>query len=128
MAHEPLPIRTEEPPPDDSVVVIRAGVMSPSSIEEAASRCLEEYGVLGISVEAAIGMSVLEACASRRVRRYRMVRLSTFGRVREYFALLPTFDAPHFTLLLPDLAETTLARLDRCFDAAIPNPARIRQG
>jgi hypothetical protein len=128
VAHEPLPIRSEEPPPDDSVIVIRAGVMSTTSVEESASRCLEEYGVLGISVEAAIGMSVLEACGSRRIRRYRMVRLSTFGRVREYFALLPTFDAPHFTLLLPDLAETTVARLDRCFDAPIPNPARTTRG
>ena len=128
MAHEPLPIRSEEPPPDDSVVVIRAGVMSTTSVEESASRCLEEHGVLGISVEAVIGVSVVEACASRRVRRYRVVRLSTFGRVREHFPLLPTFDTPHFTLLLPDLAETTLARLDRCFDAPIPNPSRTPRG
>ena len=46
MAHEPLPIRAEEPPPDDAVVVIRAGVMSDESVEEAASRYLEKYGVL----------------------------------------------------------------------------------
>ena len=53
-----------------------------------------------------------------------MIRLSTFGRVRGAgFALLATFDHPHFTLLLPDLSEITLARIDRCFDDTIPNPA-----
>lgn len=128
MAHEPLPIRSDEPPPDDAVVVIRGGGMGETSVEKAASRCFEKYGVLAISVEGAIGVSVLEACASPRVRRYRVVRLSTFGRVRKHFTVLPTFDAPHFTLLLADLAPTTLARLDRCFDAPIPNPARTPRG
>jgi hypothetical protein len=40
------------------------------------------------------------------------------------FALVPTFSRPHFSLLLPDLSELTMARLDRCFDAPIPNPGR----
>lgn len=34
-----------------------------------------------------------------------------------------TFDHPHFTVVLPDLSELTLVRLDRAFDAPIPNPA-----
>jgi hypothetical protein len=38
--------------------------------------------------------------------------------------LLATFDGPHFTLLLADLSELTLARLDRCFDDPSPNPGR----
>ncbi len=53
------------------------------------------------------------------------MRLSTAGRVRAGgFALLPTFSRPHFSVLLPDLSELTMARLDRCFDAPIPNPGR----
>ncbi|MGH9230663.1 MAG: hypothetical protein ACRD07_18375, partial [Acidimicrobiales bacterium] len=45
------------------------------------------------------------------------MRLSTFGRVRGAdFTLLATFDRPHFTLVLADLSELTLTRLDRCFD------------
>lgn len=57
------------------------------------------------------------------------MRLSTFGRVREAgFALLATFDHPHFTLVLADLSEITLARLDRCFDEPIPNPGRPPEG
>jgi hypothetical protein len=53
------------------------------------------------------------------------VRLSTFGRVRAAgFALLAIFDRPHFTLVLADLSELTLTRLDRCFDDPIPNPGK----
>jgi hypothetical protein len=33
-------------------------------------------------------------------------------------------DAPHFTIVLPDLAEMTIIRLDRCLDDPIPNPGR----
>ena len=54
-----------------------------------------------------------------------VVRLSTVARVRgEGFALLATFEHPHFTLVLPDVSELTLVRLDRCFDEPIPNPGR----
>jgi hypothetical protein len=119
-----LTLRTEQPP-DDATVVIRGGVLSRASIEQAASRSLDLFGILGISVEGAVGVSVLDACrTSERLAAYRRIRLSTFGRVRAAgFAMLATFDAPHFTLVLPDLSELTTARLDRCFDEPIPNPA-----
>jgi len=99
-------------------------VLSERSIEEAASRCLEGYGILGISVEAAMDLPVVEACrTSPRLGRYRQIRLSTFGRLRSAgFALIATFDAPHYTIALSDLSELTLARLARCFDDPIPNP------
>lgn len=118
-----LPTRKEQPP-DDGVVVIRAGVLLGRSVEEAALRCLEGYGILGISVEAAMELSVAEACrTSRRLARYRQVRLSTFGRLRAGgFALVATFDAPHYTIALSDVSELTIARLARCFDDPIPNP------
>lgn len=120
---QPLPIRQEEPP-DDAVVVIRAGVMATATLEHAASQCFDQYGVFGISAEAVIGTTVDAACrTSRRLARYSRVRLSTVGRLREGgVTVLPTFDHPHVTLLLPDLSELTLARLERCFDPAIPNP------
>jgi hypothetical protein len=126
---QPLPTRREAPP-DDAVVVIRAGVMDQGGIETAASRCFDGYGVLGISVEAVTEGSVADACRrSRRLVRYRHVRLSTFGKLRTAgFALVATFDHPHFTLMLPDLSEITLARLNRAFDPAIPNPGRPSQG
>ena len=99
--------------------------MAPASVVRAAERTFDLYAVLGISVEGVIDTTVPEACRSPRVVGYRRVRLSTFGRLREAgFALLATFDAPHFTLVLPDLSELTSARLDRCFDPPIANPGR----
>jgi len=120
---ERLPIRHEEPP-EDAVIVIRAGVMDSANLEKAAAQCFDRYGVFAISVEAVIGMTVDQACrTSPRLAQYRQVRLSSFGRLREGpFAVLATFDAPHFSVLLPDLSELTLPRLVRCFDDPIPNP------
>ena len=67
-----------------------------------------------------------DACRGERIASYRRIRLSTFGRIREAgFALLATFDHPHFTLVLPDLSELTVARLDRGFDHPIPDPGRL---
>lgn len=98
--------------------------MERGTIEKAAERCFEGYGAYGISVEAAINISVADLCrTSRALARFRHVRLSTFGRLRTSgFALVATFANPHFTLTLPDLSKLTLARLERCFDDPIPNP------
>jgi hypothetical protein len=78
-------------------------------IEAAATRSLELYGELGISVEGAIEVTVLEACrSSQRLAAYRHIRQSTFGRLRSGgFAVLAAFDYPHFTLALLDLSELT---------------------
>ncbi|MCC5952808.1 MAG: hypothetical protein JJU45_12015 [Acidimicrobiia bacterium] len=122
----PLPLR-QVMPPDDAAIVLRAGVMERGAVVRASERTFSLYALHGISVEGVIGTTVQEACRSERVAAYRRVRLSTFGLVREAgFALLATFDAPHFTLVLPDLSELTLARLERCFDPPIPNPGRRR--
>ena len=118
----PLPLRADVPP-DDTSIVLRAGVMDAANMARAAERTFALYAVYGISVEGVMGTTVQEACRGERIATYRRVRLSTFGRVREAgFALLATFDRPHFTLVLADLSELTLARLDRCFDSPIPNP------
>ena len=124
----PLPLRPDLPP-DAATVVLRAGVMSRDNIQRTAERTFAVHAVYGISVEGVIDTTVQEACQGERIASYRRVRLSTFGRVREAgFALLATFDHPHFTLVLADLSELTLARLDRCFDEPIPNPGRPPQG
>lgn len=124
-----LNLRPEQPP-DDAAIVLRAGGMSPDSVVRAAERTFAIYAVYGISVEGVIGRSVLDACrASERIVGYRQIRLSTFGRLRAAgFALLATFDHPHFTLVLADLSEVTIARLGRCFDDPIPNPGRPASG
>jgi hypothetical protein len=119
-----LPLRSEQPP-DDATVVLRGGVMDADGATRAAERSFDLYAVLGVSVEGVLDMTVQEACRGERIASYRRVRLSTFGRVRSAgFALLATFDRPYFTLVLPDVSDFTLSRLDRCFDEPIPNPGR----
>ena len=54
------------------------------------------------------------------LERYGKVRHSTAGRLRSLgFALLPTLDAPHFDVLLPDLEAGTLDRLELGFDPPV---------
>jgi hypothetical protein len=120
-----LPIRVDRIP-DETVVVIRAGVMTSASVLKAAERTFDLFGLFGISVEGVLDQTVLEACrSSERLEPYRHIRLSTFGRLHQAgFPLLATFENPHFTVVLPDLSELTLARLERCFDEPIANPAR----
>ncbi|MCB1259054.1 MAG: hypothetical protein KDB33_01450, partial [Acidimicrobiales bacterium] len=125
----PLPLRADQPP-DDATVVLRAGVMAAATIRRSAERTFDAYAVYGISVEGVIDETVLDACRhSERIANYRQIRLSTFGRVRNAgFALLATFEHPHFTIVLPDLSELTVARLGNCFDDPIPNPAASPPG
>lgn len=124
-----LALRAEQPP-DDAAVVLRAGVMDPANILRTAERTFAIYGVCGVSVEGVIDGTVLEACkGSARIAAYRQIRLSTFGRLRAVgLAVLATFDRPHFTVVLADLTEVTIARLGRCFDDPIPNPGRPASG
>ncbi len=61
------------------------------------------------------------------LERYGKVRLSTAGRLRSLgFALVPTLDRPHYDVVLPDLADATLDRLEIGFDRPVPNSSRIR--
>ncbi|MGQ0624329.1 MAG: hypothetical protein ACT4PP_06695 [Sporichthyaceae bacterium] len=99
--------------------------MTGENVRRSAERTFAIYAVYGISVEGVLDVSIQDACRNDRIGNYGHVRLSTFGRLRGAgFALLASFERPHFTLVLPDLSEFTLARLDRCFDPAIPNPGR----
>ncbi len=105
-------------------------MMNAENVRRSATRTFQIYAVLGISVEGVIDTTVIEACrTSERVAQYRQIRLSSFGRVRAAgFPLLATFDHPHFTLVLADLTELTIARMSRCFDDPIPNPGRRPTG
>ena len=123
-----LPLRSDLPP-DDAAIVIRAGVMTAENVRRVAERSFALYAVFGISVEGVLDTTVQHACQGERIVGYRRVRLSSFGRLRAAgFAVLATFDHPHFMVVLADLSELTLARFDRCFDEPIPNPGRPSEG
>lgn len=120
---ERLPLRDDEPPAD-ATIIVRAGMMEVGSVARAVARSFDRYAVLGVSVEAALHASVLETCQrSVRLSPYRRIRLTTVARIiTNGFSLLPTFDEPHFTLVVPDDDDVTLARLIRTFGEPIPNP------
>ena len=125
-----LPIRGEEPP-DDTVVIIRAGVMATDSVRRTARDAFDDFGLYLVSVEAVLEGTVEETCrTSPRIGDlYGKVRLSTAGRLRgARFVLLATFDRPHYDVALPELSDAVIERLDRSFDAAIPNPGRSDPG
>ena len=54
------------------------------------------------------------------------MNLSTVARLRQAgFALLPTLDAPHYSVVLPDVSPETLQRFQSCFDWLSPAVARV---
>ena len=122
----PVLLRDEDPP-GDAEVVVRGGLLTPESVQRTAERCRREYGFLGLSVYAAIGISVAELVATVAQigpDRYPQIRLSTFAVVRAAgFPMWPTNRYPHFSLVLPALDEVTLERLNACFGPPQSNPA-----
>lgn len=123
----PLVLRNEEPP-DEAIVVVRGGEMKSDFVRETARDSFEEFGVYAISVFLALDLPVDELCASEPyLARYGKVRVSTAGRLRDQgFALLPTLDRPHYDVVLPDLSDRTLDRLEESFEAPVVNPGRGR--
>ncbi len=122
-----LALRGEEPP-DDTVVVIRAGEreLSAETLRRTADLSRIEFGFYGVSVFLALDADVTSLCASTDyLRRYSQIQESTAGRIRSAgFALLATDARPHFAIVLPDLDDETLARLRACFGPPRPNPGR----
>lgn len=121
----PIVLRTEEPP-EDTVVVIRGGEMTGDFVRRTATAAHEELGIFAVSVFLTLDLPVEELCALEPfLVRYGKVRMSAVGRLRAGgFALIPTLDRPHYDIVLPDLADPTLLRLDGCFDATRKNPGR----
>ena len=121
----PIVVRDEEAP-DDTVVVVRGGEMNGDTVRRTATDAFDEFGIYTVSVFLALDATVDELCRDRpELQRYGKVRLTTAGRCDALgFALVPTLDRPHYDVVLPDLADATLDRLELGFDRPIPNPAR----
>ncbi len=122
----PIVLR-DESPPDDATIVVRGGLLAADSVQMSLERCRRQYGFLGLSVYGAVDMTVAQLVANVPQIgpvRYRQLRLSTFGTVREAgFPLWPTQVFPHYSIVLPDSDASTLARLDSCFGSPQPSPA-----
>lgn len=122
-----IALRGEEPP-DDVVVVVRAGAngLSDETVRRTASASHNEHGFYGVSVFLALDVGVDDLCASTDfLRRYSQIQESTAGRLRAAgFALLATEARPHFDIVLASLEDPVLELLRSCFDPPRPNPGR----
>lgn len=122
---KPIVLRAEEPP-DDAVVVVRGGELTTEFVRRSASVAHDELGIYALSVFLVLDATLEELCAREPfLARYGKVRLSEAGVLRVAgFALIPTLDRPHYDIVLPDLLDPTLQRLDRCFQPSVRNPGR----
>ena len=100
--------------------------MQSEYVRKSATFAHDEHGLYLLSLFGAIDGDVARLCATEPdLNRYSKMRLSTFGRLRSSgFGLIPTQASPHFDVVLPDLHESTLARLESCFDPPVANPGR----
>jgi hypothetical protein len=119
----PLILR-DELPPEDAIVVVRGGTMNSEFVRSSAADSFADFGFFGVSVSLALDVDVDVLCSvDPRISRYGKVRLSTVGRLRALgFALLPTLARPHYDVVLPDLVDETLGRLELAFDVPILRP------
>jgi hypothetical protein len=100
--------------------------LTPETLRRTALDCFDDYAFYGVSVFAALDQTVGDLCRSiEDLRRYGAIRESTVGALRRAgFALVATGASPHFDIVLPDLEDSTLSRLEHGFGRARENPGR----
>lgn len=123
----------DEPAPADDAVVIRGGVLETrpdDHLRERAREAEANIGLLAQSVLVVERAHVAHVCRhDHRVARYTQVNLTTVGRIRRGgFPLEPTGDAPHYSIVFPDLDPGTIERFRECFSPSQPNPPRSLPG
>ena len=92
----------------------------------AVEKCRTEHGVLGLSVYASELPSIEDLCSAASLP-HPNVRATTVERLADSVpgvVLLPTFRAPHYTLVLPDSESETVRAVCDAFDPPVPNPAQ----
>ncbi|MEO6157077.1 MAG: hypothetical protein ABIQ39_05550 [Ilumatobacteraceae bacterium] len=134
MTGEPIePYLRSEMPPDDAVVVVRGGPVAPEKIVEHAQRQAREYTyrdlpMYSISVSLTVPGWDLSALLAGPLSSRSTFAVSTAGVVwAAGFELLPTYEAPHYDLLLATGEYPEAEVLLSLFGSPEPNPYK-RQG
>jgi hypothetical protein len=119
----------DELPPGDAAVVIRGGPDTPSLLRSHARRVnrlfvLDGADVYGISVFVAssdIGVASERQILRGKLSTYESIYRTTVGElIAAGFGLLPTFQAPHYTVLVADL--DTVDELAAALGPMLTNP------
>jgi hypothetical protein len=138
MTGPPIPVPIDpyfrdESPPDDATVVVRAGPLTVEKFVEHMRREQERYTYRGqplssVSVDATVAGWTLEAILRDRLWSRPGYASVTAGALRATgHELLPTFDAPHFDLVLPAATVAAAGTLLSLFGPAERNSCRRRR-
>jgi hypothetical protein len=108
--------------PDDTLVVIRGGVMNEESLRRDARIAFLRFGEYGVSVLAAPDDDALKEVQAGPLRQYQRLTITTAGAIRRVgLELRPTFRRPHYTVIFPTL-DAGVRRLLSCENEVIDNP------
>ncbi len=124
----------DEDLPGSSVLVVRGGPVTAEKLLGAARREQAVYTWQGrplacISTEAATADWPLERILADHLATRTTYAITTIGQVVEAgFALLPTFGAPHYDVVLEDATPQEVAKLMSILSEPIRNPYRRKGG
>lgn len=132
MADELIPIelhlRVGEVLDSDASLVLRGSPLTIEGVLANAERTAQRLSFSGepfvaISVDVTIAGWDVEAILARRIGTRRSYAQARAGDLlAEGFALAPTFDEPHYSLILPSYTWDVAARLIEVFGDVMPNP------
>ncbi len=133
MPDEPIePFIRSEVPPERAIVVVRGGPIAAEKIVEHARRQAREYTYQGrpmfsVSVSLTVEGWDLAALLAGALSSRTTFATSTVGAVRRAgFGLLPTYEAPHYDLLLGSAEYREAMTLLAVFGPPEVNPYRQR--
>jgi hypothetical protein len=127
------PFIRDEEPPDDAVLVVRGGPMTVEKLFEHVQREAERYSYRGVplpsvSVDATVAGWTLEAILRDRLWSRSSYATTTVSALREAgYELLPTFEVPHFDVVLPAAALDAASSLLSLFGPIERNTFRRRR-
>lgn len=123
----------DEDAPDDAVLVLRGGPLTAEKLLEHALREQRRFSYRGlpmpsVSVDATIAGWTVDAILEQRMWTRTSYATATVARLRRAgYVLLPTFEVPHYDLLLPAATKAGAGTLLSVFGPAERNPYRRRR-
>ena len=130
---EPIePYTRDEELPASSVLVVRGGPITAEKLLQSARREQAVYTWRGhplacVSAEALMGEWSLDRVLSEHLATRTTYATTTVGRVLQAgLVLLPTFDAPHYDVVLEDATSEEVAKLMSVLSQPLRNPYRRR--
>jgi hypothetical protein len=121
MAQSAYRIR-DESLPGYTFLVVRGGLLEITTLRADAEAARRRFSIGGVSVFGAGDATGVEVLARSRMVRFDVLTLVTFGVLRAAgLETVPTFKAPHYTIMLPNL-EADLRRLLACENVIWVNP------